>query len=340
MEDIRDDDAKPFTLPAIDGRPLAATLFEPQGAARGTLIVHGATATPQRFYRGFARFLAERGVRVITYDYRGVGRSRPASLRGYPATMTQWARLDARAAHADVARHYGGAPVAILGHSFGGQLVGLIDEAREVDGAIFVGAQLGYYGHWPLAQRARLAVLWRALVPAFTSTLGYLPGRLGTGEDLPRGVAEEWARWCTQPDYVIAEHPDAAARFARFDRPTAFYSFTDDAFGPLGSVDALLDRLPRGSVDHRRVDPEDLGKGPIGHFGFFRSTFREPLWGEALSFLTDVFEGRSPPRRARVHDSGGGRPRAPAFAFDLREEDILADLRSCARWADPARPAG
>ncbi len=337
MEDIRDDGARPFTLPAVDGRSLAATLFEPRGVARGTLLVHGATATPQRFYAAFARFLAGRDVRVITYDYRGVGRSRPASLRGYPATMTEWGRFDARAAHEYVSRRHGDAPVAILGHSFGGQLVGLIDEARDVAGAIFVGAQLGYYGYWPLPQRARLAVTWRALVPAFTGTLGYLPGRVGIGEDLPRGVAEEWARWCTHPDYLIADHPDAAARFARFDRPTAFYSFTDDAFGPRRSVEALLDRLPRRTVDHRRVDPKELAKGPIGHFGFFRAKFQEPLWTEALSFLTDVFEGRSPPRRA--HAGRMDEPRAPAFAFDLREEDVLADLRSCQRWATPVRAA-
>ena len=100
---------------------------------------------------------------------------------------------------------------------------------------------------------------------------------------------------------------------------TAFYSFTDDAFGPLRSVDALLGRLPKATVDHRRVDPNDLARGPIGHFGFFRSRLRDPFWDESLAFLSDVFEGRSPPRRqARA-----------SFAFELREEDVLADLRHC-----------
>ena len=153
-----------------------------------------------------------------------------------------------------------------------------------------------------------------------SATLGYLPGHVGLGEDLPRGVAQEWARWCSHPDYLISEHPDATARFARFDRPTAFYSFTDDAYGPRRGVEALLDRLPKATIDHRRVDPAHLGKGPIGHFGFFRATFREPLWREALAFLNDVFEGRSPPRLE---------PRGPAFPFAISEQDILADLRAC-----------
>ncbi len=319
----------PFELHAADGFVLGATSFEPAGPAAGTLLVHPATATPQRFYRLFATFLAEHGVRVVTYDYRGIGRSRPRrssgssrSLRGYRATMNDWARLDARAAHAWVRSRFPGAPLAVLGHSFGAQLTGIIDEPREAAGAIFVGAQFAYYKNWPPLERARLAFLWHALVPAVTGTVGYLPGRLGIGEDLPAGVARQWARWCTSPEYLASEHTDANARLARFDRPTAFYSFTDDAYAPPRTVQALLDRLPPSAVDHRRVDPTDLGKGPIGHFGFFRPKMQEPLWGEALSFLTDVFAGETP----RKLGKGGGMG-ARDFAWDVREEEILADLR-------------
>ncbi len=306
-----------FALRAIDGYPLAAMHFEPRGTPRGTLIIHGATATPQRFYRAFAQFLSERGVRVVTYDYRGVGRSRPESLRGFRATMTEWAELDARAVHQYVGSYHGAGPVAIVGHSFGGQLVGLVDEARDVCGALFVGAQLGYYGNWPPLQRARLAVIWRALVPAFTATLGYLPGRIGIGEDLPRGVAEEWARWCTHPDYLISGHPDAAERFARFDCPSALYSFTDDSFAPPRAISALLSRLSSAPLEHRRIDPSDLGEAAIGHFGFFRRTFRSTLWNDALGFLSDVFEGRTPRRVSTSPTSWG-----------IREEDVLSDLLS------------
>lgn len=314
-----------FSLHAIDGYPLAATHFEPHGTPRGTLILHGATATPQRFYRAFAQFLAERGVRVVTYDYRGIGGSRPPSLRGFHATMTEWADLDARAVHRYVAAYHGAGPVAILGHSFGGQLVGLVDEARDACGALFVGAQLGYFGSWPLVQRAWLAVMWHALVPALTATVGYLPGRVGVGEDLPRGVAEEWARWCSHPEYLISGHPDAAERFARFDCPTVLYSFTDDAFAPRPAVDALLGRLTSAPLEHRRVNPLDLGSHAIGHFGFFRRAFKDTLWADALGFLTDTFDGRAPRRVSSARSSWG-----------IREEDVLADLRTHGRQGEPA----
>jgi predicted alpha/beta hydrolase len=302
-------------LRATDGYSLGACLFEPVSAVAGTLVIHGATATPQRYYRRFAEFLAKRGVRVVTYDYRGIGQSRPASLRGYRATMTEWADVDARSVHWHVRARYGAQPVAILGHSFGGQLVGLIDEAREACGAIFVGAQLGYYGYWRGLQRIKMGMIVRAVIPAVSAAAGYLPGRMGIGEDLPRGVAEEWARWCSHPDYLISDHPDAQERFARFDRPIAFYSFTDDAYAPRSSVDALIRRLSSAVIDHRRLRPSDLGVGSVGHFGFFRPPFRDTMWMDVLDFLRDVFAGTTPkPARA-------ARP-----ACEVSEEEVLADL--------------
>ncbi|HEX3770743.1 MAG TPA: alpha/beta fold hydrolase [Polyangiaceae bacterium] len=312
-----------IVLPAMDGIPIAATVFNAAAPApRGTLLVHAAAATPQRFYARFASYLAEGGVRVVTYDYRGVGRSRPRSLRGYPATMSDWAFQDARGAHRFVRQCFPDQPVAVLGHSFGGQLVGLIDEPREVAGAIFVASQLGYYGHWPWPKRTQYSLLWRALVPATTRAFGYLPGRVGLGEDLPRGVVEEWRRWCLAPDYLISGYPDAAERFARFDVPLAFYSFTDDPLAPERAVKALQSRLPAANLEHRRVDPRVLGRGAIGHHGFFREKCREPLWAEARTFLNEVFAGRTPSCRP-----ASGAPLDAAWS--LREEDVLADLRHC-----------
>jgi len=148
--------------------------------------------------------------------------------------------------------------------------------------------------------------------------VGYLPGRAGLGGvDLPRGVAKEWARWCSHPNYLISGHPDALERFARFDPPALFYSFTDDAFAPRRAVRALLEQLSSARVEHRRLHPRDLGAVSVGHFGFFRPAFRETLWADALDFLGDVFDGR-PPRRAKAARS----------TCDLREEDVLADLRA------------
>jgi predicted alpha/beta hydrolase len=316
-------DVEALDLVARDGTVLGATLFTPRnagsdarGAPRGTVIIHAATATPQGYYRRFALFAAQAiGARVLTYDYRGIGRSRPRSLRGFSASLSDWARLDATAAHDWVRERFPAEPVALIGHSFGGQLVGMIDEARAASGMVMVGAQLAYYRDWPREQQARLAFTWRALVPGVGKLLGYVPGKLGLGEDLPRGVGEQWARWCLHPDYLISEHPDARERFARFDAPTLFYSFTDDEFAPTNAVDHLLRRLHSAPLQHARIAPEELGGAPIGHFGFFRPRFAPTLWNDAAAFLRDSLAGRK--------QSARGLREIKAKSWD---EEIMEDL--------------
>lgn len=290
---------KPFrvetpALVASDDFALGAALYTPKSAALGTVIIHGATAVPSGYYRRFSEFLAHHGMRVLTYDYRGIGRSRPEVLRGFRASMSDWAKLDAEAAHALVRRQFPREPVATIGHSFGGQLIGLLDAASEVEGTLLVGSQLGYYGHWGSLDRLRLGFTWRALVPTLTASFGYLPAQAGLGEDLPRGVADEWARWCSSPDYLISHHPDAAERFARFDKPMLLYSFTDDSFAPRRAVQALVSRLPQAKLEQRRISPRDFGGKPIGHFGFFKTGFEQSLWLEAVRFLTGVLGQLSP----------------------------------------------
>jgi predicted alpha/beta hydrolase len=96
------------------------------------------------------------------------------------------------------------------------------------------------------------------------------------------------------PDYLISEHLDARERYARFDAPTRFYSFTDDEFAPEAAVNHLLRRLRRAPIDHVRLAPEERGADSIGHFGFFRPRFSATLWQEAATFLRDSLEGRVP----------------------------------------------
>jgi predicted alpha/beta hydrolase len=66
------------TLETDDRQLLSATLFVPRERARaGAVVINSATATPQAYYYRYAQYLARAGIPVLTYDYRGVGRSRP-----------------------------------------------------------------------------------------------------------------------------------------------------------------------------------------------------------------------------------------------------------------------
>jgi predicted alpha/beta hydrolase len=278
------------------------------------VLIHGAMAVPQRYYGAYSEFLAAQGLMAISYDYRGVGDSRPMALSGFEATARGWAELDARAAIGFARRLASSRPVFSVGHSFGGQITGLIDEARQVDAAVVVGAQLGYYRMFSPAMQARMLGAFGVLLPLVSGVWGYAPGRLGLGEDLPSGVAEEWAKWCLSPGYLRDHVEDASARFARFDRPTLFYSFTDDEYAPKPTVDTLVWALSSAPLIHRRFAASDLGARSVGHFGFFRAP-RQDLWRETLCFFDARISGRAVPLR----------PREP-HSLELQPEDIMADL--------------
>ncbi|MEL6548507.1 MAG: alpha/beta hydrolase, partial [Myxococcota bacterium] len=78
-------------VPARDGYPLSATWLT---GGRRVVVINSATAVPRRFYRHFAEHLRDAGYSVLTYDYRGIGGSRPKTLRGFPARMRDWALQD------------------------------------------------------------------------------------------------------------------------------------------------------------------------------------------------------------------------------------------------------
>jgi predicted alpha/beta hydrolase len=266
------------TLRAADGYAIGATVFG--NGARAALIMP-ATGVPQPYYAKYAAYLAERGFTVLTFDYRGIGRSREDHVRRSGARMRDWARLDAAAA----VRFLGGGALQVIGHSFGGQALGLLPNAERLRAALVVGSQSGYWRHWPLVGRLWMWPAVHFALPGVARLLGYFPGsRLGFGEDLPPGVAVEWASWCRHPQYLVGAL-GVADRYARLRAPLRAYAISDDPFAPLPAVKALLALYPGARHDLRRVTPRELGAKSIGHFGFFRERFRDSLWRESADWL-------------------------------------------------------
>ena len=147
------------TFAARDGYPLAATVFAPAGAPTRVVLINSATAVPRKIYRGFASYLASQGFAALTYDYRGIGGSRPASLKGFEARMRDWAALDVAGAIDHVRGVWPAAPLCVVGHSFGGQTLGLVPNNTEVTRALFVAAQAGYWRLFHSPEKYRVYAL-------------------------------------------------------------------------------------------------------------------------------------------------------------------------------------
>lgn len=303
-----------LAIPTAGGRRLAALLHEPVGEPVAQVIVHGATATPQRYYGSFARHLAWRGLRVLTYDYRGIGRSRALPLRDERVTMDGWLE-DAFAAQAWLVSRDPGAPLLAIGHSFGGQIAAAVDAGRRPQGLLLVGSGSGFWRGYAPAQRPRLWLTWTVAMPVLSRTFGYVPGWAGLGEDLPAGVARQWARWCLSPEYFLSERPELRERLASYDGRVLALGFADDGFAPEGNVRWLVGQLRRAAVEHRQLRPQDVGLPELGHFGAFRATAATALWPELVGFLQD----------AALDARGPSRPWS-AKVVEPFEQEVLADL--------------
>ncbi|MBX3247997.1 MAG: alpha/beta fold hydrolase [Myxococcales bacterium] len=275
---------------ADDGYVLRGRVFDAATARpRLRVLVSPGTGVPGRFYRHFAAWLASRGATVLTYDYRGIGESRRGSVRNTPHRYLDWATRDYPAALATLEAEAPGVPTLIVGHSFGGQALGLSDATRRADALVFLAAQSGYWRHWEGSGRWRLGALWYLTAPLVTSVLGYTPGRLGTGEDLPPQVMKEWARWCREPGYYTDVVEGAAERLASFAMPRLVVSFSDDGYAPRAAVDALAAWQPGPGLERVHLAPDDLARTRVGHFGYFQRDARH-----GWSWLARWVEGAVP----------------------------------------------
>lgn len=272
-----------FEVPARDGYALAATLFRPAGEARRAVLISSATAVPRGFYRRFATALAEAGYLAVTYDYRGIGDSKPRSLRGFPARMRDWGLLDMAGV---IDWLYDSEPLErlfLVGHSVGGQVAGLLDKPELVHAMVTLSAQSGYWKLQGAEQKLTTAFHVHVTLPLFARTWGYVPWSwFGAAEDLPPGVAREWSGWCRNPGYLLGDPSLPLERYHRFTAPVLAYSIGDDKWGRPKAVEALMRAYP--NVERRHVEPAAAGLDAIGHFGFFRAD-ASGLWPDLIAWL-------------------------------------------------------
>ncbi len=212
----------PLTLHTRDGVALAARAYDPvagrsglaQGEALGrtplAVLLVAAMGVPQRFYESFACWLAQHGVAVLSFDWRGTGDSAPARLRGYRASLTDWAEHDLPAAAQALFDRWPQAEPVYLGHSLGGQLFGWLERPERFARLVTVAAGNGYWRLNAPAVRRKAPWLWWLLAPVGIAMAGYFPGRrLGVVGDLPAGVHRLYQLYAEAPVRFEALQPQA-----------------------------------------------------------------------------------------------------------------------------------
>jgi predicted alpha/beta hydrolase len=291
----RDDPAagaagREVSVTALDGRVLAATLYEPAtppAADAPITVVAGGAGIQRRFFGRFAAYLAERGRPALTFDYRDIGGSRQGSLRGSRVLMRDWCLLDVPGAIDWARKTYPQRPIHWVGHSMGGFATGLAPNGHLIARQLNVATLSGYWGRMASPERYRVLVLMGYASPAIVWAMGYLPGVLMGGEDMPARAFLEWRGWCMQPEFLFGDPTLAeTGNFPNFKAPLRVAQISDDPWGTEAAVGHMTAHYT-GSADRSmwRIAPADAGVAKIGHFGFFRPEMRGTLWREAAAWL-------------------------------------------------------
>lgn len=302
-------DGQPIEVICRDHTRLRGHVWRPAADGNGrTVIVNPATGVAAKYYHRYARFLTGRGFTVLTYDYRGIGASRPARLRQLKMEWRHWGEYDFDAVITWARHHFPEGELAVVGHSIGGFLPGFAPAAPQLDRILTVGAQYAFWRNYAPAQRLRLLLRWHVVMPALTLGLGYFPGkRLGWLEDLPAGVALEWSfrRERMELSYPARERAAILQRFAAIDAPILAIGLSDDEYGTPKAIRCGLDYYTNSPRQQVELLPRDLGFDQVGHFSPFHERHRDGFWPATCRWLED---GVNPWPERVVNPWSGERP--------------------------------
>ena len=263
---------------------IVARFFAPQGEAKAAVLVVPAMGVTQAYYAPFAEWLAAQGHLVATFDFRGIGQSRHGRLRGLKVDVLDWARQDCAAMIDAVTVRAAGRPRYWIGHSLGGQILPFVPNRERVSRVVTVATGSGYWRENTASLRLTSWWLWFVAAPLSVRLFGYFPGkRLRKVGDLPRGVMEQWRRWCLDPEYAVGvEGESARSLYAAVDTPIVSLSFTDDEYMSCRNIEAIHGQYVNAQRTMKRIAPKEIGEKRIGHFGFFKPKYEHSLWRRHL----------------------------------------------------------
>ena len=276
-------------LKTSDHNLISVTVFEPQNPNGKLLLINSATGVKQQVYFSFAKYFAENGFTAITYDYRGIGDSKPKKMNGFHATMRIWGTDDFKTVTDFIKKNYQNHQKFCLGHSVGALIIGMNENAHIFDKFIFVATQDAYIGNLKANIAASAVLGFGIAVPLTTKFFGYFPAhRFGLGESLPKGVAYDWRTLILNKKSTSRLYEKIATHFSKdLKQETFIIHAEDDPWVTMKGMENLMNNVyPYLKKTYREIKVSDSEKGEIGHINFFRS-FNKKLWKIVLDDLQE-----------------------------------------------------
>lgn len=279
------------TISCEDGFKLTGTLFEPTDV-KSAVMIAPATGIKRQFYSSFAKHLSENDFAVLTFDNRGIGQSIQGSLNKGNPSLTNWGILDMTAALEYLKSKFPDNNYHLIGHSAGGQLVGLMKNAKDLKSMFNFGSSSGslQYSKYPFKLKSSFWLNF--YIPVSNLIFGHTKSQwVGMGEPLPKHVGKEWTRWCNGKGYVkvdlnsrIKDH-----LYDEIEFNSLWVHAKDDDIANYDNVKDMIRVYSKIKSETISLSPQEYGFKDIGHMKFF-SKKKSELWKIAIDWLDKIKE--------------------------------------------------
>ncbi len=282
---------KRINISTEDHYSLSVHIFEPENPGRKVLLINSATGVRQQIYFSFAQYFARNGFTVMTYDYRGIGESKPEKMSGFNASMRIWGTKDYKAITNYIKSKFPDYQKFCLGHSVGALILGMNEDSEMFEEFIFVGTQNAFVGNLKFRTKLEAYLGFGIVQPVSTKLLGYFPASwFGLGESLPSGSAFDWRTLILNKKSTnkLLEKVDDFSR--NLTQKVFVIRAEDDGWLTEKGVKSLLENTyPNLKPTYRIIKASESEKGEIGHINFFRS-YNKKLWNIIFDRLEDGFQ--------------------------------------------------
>ena len=288
-----------LTVVTERNQPLTASVYVPENteneAIKNALMIAPATGIKRSFYHRFATYLANQEFGVITYDNEGIGDSLTCPLSKCDASLISWGRHDATAVLEALQYEFPNAKYHLIGHSAGGQLIGLMPNYQVLSSVVNIACSSGRIKNMEMPFKANAMLFMNGAITLGNLLLGYTPSdKFNMGEPLPRGVAKQWRDWCNGKGYIKTAFGETIFThyYDQLNTPALWLNFSDDDIANAKNVEDMLAVFSAMPVKREMLEPQQFGLTEIGHMKFFSAkTYKKApqLW----KMVTDWIEQHS-----------------------------------------------
>ena len=275
-------------ITCADGYGLSGRFYpSKQQSTQLPILVCPATGITQSFYHNFIEWLTTQNFDVLVFDFRGIGASLHGPLSQSQASIQDWGQLDIPAAIEFLLLKTQKQQITLLGHSAGGQLLGITPNYKKVAQVIAISGSTGHVKGLTGRTKFMAPVMFNLIFPVSNLIKGYGATQfLGMGENLPKNVAKQWAQFCSKPGYVM--NAIGKTIFDDFHHditiPLTVYWSSDDEIATEANVKDLIRLYPNAPTSTVELNPKNTGHKTIGHMFMFKKS-HENLWPTMIEKL-------------------------------------------------------